>query len=165
MGKFQIDDDCLAPRRTRWINYSGSDPLAWTREGTAILRNCFEVTTVGTGEPRWMWDWSGDPIQMYHHRMALHSGTTGRFSKIIFSVKMVGFKYKAKNEGTFRMEIEPTVRHKFEGNKFVMFMWWIYWHVFYNAVRKTLLERCREMTEKFVAIIKEMYSMGSLEEE
>ena len=165
MRKFQVDDDCFAPRRNRWINYSGPDPLAWTREATAILRSTCEVTTTGTGEPRWMWDWTGDPIQMYYNRMAIHDRTTGRFSKIIFAVKMVGFKAKAKNEGTFRMEIEPTVRHIFTGNKFVMFLWWIYWHLFYNSVRQSMVERCKQMSEKFIAVIKEMYSLGSIEVE
>jgi hypothetical protein len=165
MGKFQIDDDCFAPRRSRWINYSGPDPLAWTREATSILRSIWEVTTTSTGEPRWMWDWTGDPIQMYYHRMAVHKKTTGRFAKIILSVRMVGFKAKAKNEGTFRLEVEPTVRHEFEGNRFVMFMWWVYWHLFYNTVRQSMLERCRQMAERFISVIKDIYSMGSLEVE
>ena len=165
MGKFQVDDDCFAPRRARWINYSGHDPLAWTREATAILRSTWEVTTTGTGEPRWMWDWTGDPIQMYYNRIAIHERTSGRFTKILLSVKMVGFKAKAKNEGTFRMEVEPTVRHAFEGNRFVMFMWWIYWHLFYNTVRQSMVERCKMMAEKFIAVIKEMYGTGSIEVE
>ncbi|MCX6817919.1 MAG: hypothetical protein NTU57_03600 [Candidatus Aenigmarchaeota archaeon] len=165
MGKFVVEDDCFAPRRNRWIDYAGPDPLAWTREGTSILRSVFEVTTTGTGEPRWMWDWGGDPIQMYYWRIAKHNRTTGRFSQILVGIKMVGFKGKAKNEGTFKMEIEPVVRHTFEGNKLVMFFWWIYWHIFYNTVRQAMIERCKAMSEKFIAVIKEIYSMGSIEVE
>jgi len=165
MGKFEVEDDCFGPRRERTLRYSGPDPLAWTREGTAILRSVWGVTTVGTGEPRWMWDWTGDPIQMYHHRMAVNSKITGRFSKLVLSVKMVGFKSKSKNEGTFKMEVEPTVRHKFSGNKLVMFFWWIYWHVFYNSVREMMIDQCRGRARRFIAVIKEIYSMGSLDEE
>jgi hypothetical protein len=165
MGKFVVEDDCFAPRRQRWIDYSGPDPLAWTREATSILRSAWEVTTTGTGEPRWMWDWGGDPIQMYYWRIAQHTRSTGRFSKILVSIKMVGFKNKAKNEGTFKMEIEPLVRHVFEGNRLVLFFWWIYWHIFYNTVRQAMLERCKAMAEKFIAVIKEIYSMGSIEVE
>jgi hypothetical protein len=165
MGKFMAEDDCFAPRRQRWIDYSGPDPLAWTREAARILQSVWEVTTTGTGEPRWMWDWTGDPIQMYYNKIAVHSRTTGRFSKIIIGIKMVGFKSKAKNEGTFKMEIEPVVRHEFSGNRFVMFMWWVYWHVFYNTVRQSMIERCKSMAEKFIAVIKEIYSTGSIEME
>ncbi len=165
MGKFQVDDDCFAPRRTRFISYSGPDPFAWVRESTEILRSVWEVSTTGTGEPRWMWDWTGDPIQMFYHRIALHGRTTGRFSKLLISVKMVGFKSKSKNEGTFKMEIEPTVRHEFKGNKLVMFFWWIYWHLFYGTVRQNLIERCRAMAERFISVIREMYSMGSITED
>jgi hypothetical protein len=46
-----------------------------------------------------------------------------------------------------------------------MFLWWIYWHMFYNTVRQSMVERCKMMAEKFIAIIKEMYSMGSIEVE
>jgi hypothetical protein len=165
MGKFELEDDCFAPRRRRFIEYSGPDPFAWTREGTSILRSVWEVGTTGTGEPRWMWDWTGDPIQMYYWRTAKHKQRTGRFSAIWINIKMVGFKAKAKNEGTFRMEVEPTVRHQFAGNKFVMFMWWVYWHAFYNKYRQELVLRCKEMAEKFIAVIKEMYNLGSIEEE
>jgi hypothetical protein len=165
MGKFRFEDECLGSRRSRWIDYSGPDPLAWTREGTGILRSIFEVDTTGTGEPRWMWDWTGDPIQMYCNRIAAHKKTTGRFSKIVVGIKMVGFKSKSKNEGTFKMEIEPTVQHEFEGNKFVMFMWWIYWHLFYKTVRLSMIERCRAMVDRFTAVIKEIYNMGSIEVE
>ena len=163
MGKFTIDDDCYAPRRTIFINYSGPDPLMWTNSATSILKSVWEVSTTGTGEPRWMWDWTGDPIQMYFHKMAYKK--RGRHSKVWISIKMVGFKYKAKNEGTFKMEIEPTVRHKFEGNRFVLFLWWVYWHAFYGQVRQGLLQMCKQMTEKFIAVIKEMYKMGAIEME
>jgi hypothetical protein len=163
MGKFTIEDDCFAPRRIRWIDYSGPDPLAWTREASIILRSLWECSTTALGEPRWMWDWTGDPIQMYYNRIAVHQRTTGRFSKIILGIKMVGFKSKAKNDGTFKMELESVVRHEFSGNKFVMFMWWIYWHVFFNTIRQSMVERCKAMTERFIAVIKEIYNMGSIE--
>ena len=163
MVKFEVEDECFAPRRFRWIDYSGPDPLAWTREATVILRALLETSTTNCGEPRWMWDWTGDPIQMYYNRVAVHNRTTGRFSRIVLGVKMVGFKSKSKNEGTFKMEVEPVVRHTFEGNKVAMFFWWIYWHVFYNTMRQAMIERCRGIGERFIAVIKEIYNMGSIE--
>lgn len=163
MGKFMVEDDCFAPRKVRWIDYSGPDPLAWTREATIILRALWETSTTLIGEPRWMWDWTGDPIQMYYNKVAVHSRTSGRFSKIILGVKMVGFKSKSKNDGTFKMEIEPVVRHEVSGNRLVLFLWWVYWHVFFNTIRQSMIERCKTMAERFIAVIKEIYNMGSVE--
>ncbi|MEM5871306.1 MAG: hypothetical protein QW051_00365 [Candidatus Aenigmatarchaeota archaeon] len=166
MPQIVFEDECMPLRRYVFIEYSGPDPFAWTREGTDILRSVFEVDTTGTGEPRWMWDWSGDPIQMYYNRLASHKRTTGRFSRIVVGIKMVGFKYKTKNEGNFRMELEPIVRHEFKANnRVVLFFWWIYWHIFYKHIRQSMIQRCKDMVKKFVEVIKEIYSMGSLEVE
>jgi hypothetical protein len=165
MGVMVFEDECIHLRRYKFIEYSGPDPFAWTREATDILRSVFEVDTTGTGEPRWMWDWTGDPIQMYYNRLASHKRTTGRWSRIVVGIKMVGFKSKAKNEGNFRMEIEPIVRHEFKGNRVVLFFWWIYWHLFYKTVRMSMIERCRQMVDKFVEVLRTMYSMGSFEVE
>ncbi|MCD6591065.1 MAG: hypothetical protein J7K72_03790 [Candidatus Aenigmarchaeota archaeon] len=163
--KINITDDCFAPRKTRILDYKGPDPFMWVRGADALLRSVWETSATGIFEPRWMWDWTGDPIQLYYWKMARHSRTTGRWSEIWISIRMVGFKYKSKNEGTFRMEIEPMVKHKFKGNKLEAFLWWIYWHLFYNRYRQELIDRCRKMTERFIAAIKEMYSMGSIEVE
>jgi len=163
MAGFAVDDDCYGPRREKFVNYSGPDPFAWEREAIPLLRNIWEVSTTGTGEPRWMWDWTGDPIQMYSNRTAYHSRTAGRFARIVVSIKMVGFKYKAKNEGNFKMEIIPSVQHKFGGNKLVMFFWWIYWHTFYNTIRQSLIERCKQMADTFIDALREIYGMGSIE--
>ena len=161
----EIVDDCFAPRRTRFIEYNGPDPLMWARAADKVLRSIWETSSTGVYEPRWMWDWSGDPIQLYYWKMAKHKRTTGRWSEIWVSIKMVGFKFKSKNMGSFKMEIEPMVRHKFRGNKIEAFLWWLYWHIFYNKYRQQLIERCRDMTERLIGAIKEMYSLGHIEEE
>jgi hypothetical protein len=163
MVKVTIEDDCYAPRKTTWVEYSGPDPFAFVREGRNLLRPIFEVGTSRCGEPRWMWDWSGDPIQLYLHWYV--KKRYSRFSEAHFSIRTVGFKAKARNEGTFRMEIEPVLRHEIKGNRLVIFIWWIYWYLFYNRIRQSMIARCKAMADKFVAVIKEMYHLGATGEE
>jgi hypothetical protein len=163
MGKISIEDDCFAPRRTKWIEYSGPDPFVIGREGRDIMKPAFEIGTSSTGEPRFMWDWTGDPVQMYVHWSA--SKSYSRFTKFFISIRVVGFKSKSRNEGTFRMEIEPVLRHSFEGNKLTMFLWWVYWYAFYNNVRRSMQYRCRDMAETYMGLVKNMYHLGLFQEE
>ncbi len=163
MGKVSIEDDCYAPRRTKWVEYSGPDPFAIIREGRDILKPVVEVGTSSTGEPRFMWDWTGDPVQCYVHWVAKKSFSG--YTTFYLSIRIVGFKSKSKNEGTFRLEIEPILRHKIEGNKLTMFFWWIYWYLFYQKVRLSMQVRCRENAEKYLNMVKTMYHLGTFDEE
>ncbi len=163
MAKIEMQDDCFAPRRTRWVEYAGPDPFAFYREGRNILRPVFEIGTSSTGEPRFMWDWTGDPIQLYVHWLAKKGWSN--ITQFWFSMRCVGFKSKSKNEGTFRMEIEPVLRHKVSGSRLVIFFWWIYWYLFYNKVRQSMLLRCKELAEKFMNVVKTMYHLGAFTEE
>lgn len=163
MAEVKFEDDCFAPRKSMWIEYTGPDPLAFVREHRNILRPVFEVGTSSTGEPRWMWDWTGDPIQLYAHWIAKKSYS--RFTTFLISIRTVGFISKARKEGTFRMEIEPILRHKFSGNRLVVWLWWMYWYLFYNRVRQSMIIRCKDMATKFMAVIKDMYNLGSTQEE
>jgi hypothetical protein len=163
MGEISIEEDCFAPRRTRWIEYSGPDPFAIAREGRDILKPVFEIGTSSTGEPRFMWDWTGDPVQLYLHLMA--KKTYSAYTVFWISIRIVGFKSKSRNEGTFRMEIEPVLRHKLKGNKLTMFLWWIYWYAFYNKIRQSMKYRCEEMAETFMTAVKNMYHLGTFQEE
>jgi len=165
MGKkIEIEDDCFAPRRYIFINYSGPDPFAFARLERKLLRPIFEVSSSKIGEPRWMWDWTGDPIQFYLHWII--KKPMSRFTTFWYSIRVVGFKYKTKNEGKFRMEIEAVARHKFEADsKLKRLFFWIYWYLFYARIRQRQLELCKEYAERFINKIKEMYKIGKIGEE
>jgi len=112
MAKIRIVDDCFAPRKFRIISYNGPDPFKIYREAHTPLKKIFEISTSKTGEPRFMWDWTGDPIQLFSHRVAKKSFS--RFTTMWFAYRLVGFKYKTRNEGNFRMEVEATLEHTYE---------------------------------------------------
>lgn len=163
MPKTTFTDDCYAPRRSVWVEYSGPDPFAFVRAGRGVLRSVFEVGTSSTGEPRFMWDWTGDPIQLYLHWYVNKSYS--RFTRFQISIRVVGFKSKAKNEGTFRMEVEPQLVHTIPGGRVTRWFWWLYWNSFYRDIRNSMIVRCKEMGDKFMAVIKEMYNLGQIQEE
>ena len=162
-SKVEFYDECYAPRRSVWVEYSGPDPFAFVRAGRGVLRSVFEVGTSSTGEPRFMWDWTGDPIQLYIHWIVNKSYS--RFTKFWVSIRVVGFKSKSKNEGSFRMEVEPVLKHTISGSRLTIWLWWIYWYLFYTRVRNSMIERCKGMADSFIAVIKEMYNLGQIKEE
>jgi hypothetical protein len=164
MAGISIEEDCLLPRRTVFVEYSGPDPFAFAREFAKILRPVFEIGTSHCGEPRFMWDWSGDPIQLYLHWIA--DKKVSRFSTLWFSIRTVGFKAKSRNEGNFRMEVESVLRHKFDStNWFLKGLWWIYWYIGYARMRDSMIDMCRDFTFRFINTIKGMYKLGTLQEE
>ncbi len=164
MGELVIEDDCFAPRKFIFVEYSGPDPFVFVREFRDMLRPIFEVGTSNIGEPRWMWDWTGDPIQLYVHWLVRKKMTD--HTTFLFSIRVVGFKSKSKNEGNFRMEIEPVARHKIEyKNWFTKAFWWLYWYLMYGRIRQSYIENCRDYANRFINAMKEMYNLKATGEE
>ncbi len=164
MVKVRIVDDCFAPRRFKIVNYEGPDPFKFYGKGTELLKKIFEVSTSKTGEPRFMWDWTGDPVQLFSHRVARKP--LSWFTVMWFSIRVVGFKYKTKNEGNFRMEVEAILDHGYKReNWFVRILLWIYWYAFYQKTRQMHLAMCQDYADRFIAKIKEMYDIKGTKEE
>ncbi|NOX71412.1 MAG: hypothetical protein GXO64_01810 [Candidatus Micrarchaeota archaeon] len=160
MATVRIVDDCFAPRKFKIISYSGPDPFKIYREAHKPLKKIFEISTSKTGEPRFMWDWTGDPIQLFSHRVA--KKPFSRFTTMWFAYRIVGFKYKTKNEGNFRMEVEASLEHTYgKGNWFLKLLWMIYWYLYYQKVRQHHLKLCQEYAERFITYTKNLYNIES----
>ncbi len=162
MGRIVIDEDCFTPRKFTFIEYSGSDPFVFSRDIRKIVRPIFEVGSSKIAERRFMWDWTGDPIQLYNHfviRKPINNYTT-----IFVSIRIIGFKSKGRNEGKVRFEFEPQIRHTFGTGKVVTnTIWWIYWYIFYAKIRQNILNLCREYTHTLIQAIKDRYGIKKLE--
>ena len=164
MASVTIIDDCFAPRKFKIVNYEGPDPLKFYNKAGSLLKNIFEISTSKTGEPRFMWDWTGDPIQLFSHRVARKDFS--RFTNMWFAIRVVGFKYKTKNEGNFKMEVEAMLEHKFDKtNWLVKILFWIYWYSLYQKTRQMQIALCQDYADRFIAKIKEMYDMKSAKSE
>ena len=162
MGKIVIDDDCFAPRKFVFLEYKGSDPLAFVRDAEGLFKKIFEVGSSKVAERRFMWDWTGDPVQVYEHYVVRKEMSA--FTTFYFSIRVIGFKMKSKNEGSIRIEFESQARHKYEtDNKLMMALWWFYWYIFYGKVRQNFIKLCREYSESLINTVKELYKMQTVE--
>ncbi|HDD46307.1 MAG TPA: hypothetical protein ENG42_02440, partial [Candidatus Aenigmarchaeota archaeon] len=156
MGKIIIDDDCFAPRKFIYLEYKGPDPFALIKAGNKLFRRIFEVGSSKIAERRFMWDWTGDPIQLYEHFVIRKE--VSNYTTFYFSLRIVGFKSKSRNEGSIRIEFEAQARHQYESNNWFMTnLWWLYWYIFYAKARQNYLKLCKEYADKLLTAIKEMY--------
>ena len=77
-------------------------------------------------------------------------------------MRLVGFKYKTRNEGNFRMEVEASLEHSYDkSNWFLRIMWWLYWYLFYQKARMEYIDLCQDYADRFIAKIKDMYDIES----
>lgn len=159
MGKtVKVTDDCFAPRKFKIVSYNGPDPFKFYNKATGLIKKVFEISTSSTAEPRFMWDWTGDPIQLFSHRACKKSFS--KYTSMWFAFRVVGFKYKTKNEGNFRMEVEAMLEHKMDKSNLLMkILWWIYWYFYYQKVRQHQLMLCHDYADRFIAHIKSMYNI------
>ena len=56
MGKIRIVDDCLAPARFMYLDYSGPDPFGVAKNIADNLTTYFRVSSSGISETVFNWD-------------------------------------------------------------------------------------------------------------
>jgi hypothetical protein len=158
MGELTIKDDCLAPARFIYLNYSGKDPFGVTKKITEMLGGFFHVSSSGTCEERFNWDKSADPIEFFNKWWVQKSFSN--YSRAWFYIKVQGDKTKQTNEGKFVMEIQATLQTKFKSRNPLFFaLWWTYSYFFYNKVRRNYIKLCSNLAYTLRDEIKEHYNL------
>jgi hypothetical protein len=158
MGKLVITDECLAPAKFIYLNYSGPNPFEVARKIGESLKFFFHVSTAGVSETRLNWDISGDPITFYN-TWWVQKKLSG-FSTIWVYIKIEGKKSKTTNEGSFMLELRAQLVTKFKySNPLLKALWWIYSYLFYNKPRRKYVERCNNFATSFRDEIKEHFNL------
>lgn len=148
MGTLVIVDDCLAPARFIYLDYSGPDPFGVSKKVTGMLQRFFGVSSAGVSETNFNWDNSGDPITFYFTWWIQKS--FGSFSTMRIDIKVQGAKGKTKNVGNFTMELSGQINSRFKySTSLLKPLWWIYTYIFYNRRRKNYVDMCRDYLERF----------------
>ncbi|MFQ5648001.1 MAG: hypothetical protein ACE5FW_02085 [Candidatus Aenigmatarchaeota archaeon] len=158
MGKVVIVDNCLAPDKDIFLSYSGPDPWKIVRGIEGAIRPFFHVSSVGTSNTRLNWDRSGDPVEFFSTWWVKKpfSGYTGAR----WDIKAQGNQGKTSGIGRFSIRITANLTTEFAGwSPFVKPVWYMYSYLFYDKVRRRMIERCREFSEGFRNVLKEQFGL------
>jgi hypothetical protein len=157
MGKIVIVDDCLAPARFVYLDYSGPDPFGVSNKVKGMLNRFFSVSTAGISETNFNWSAEGDPIGFYFTWWV--QKPFGR-SIMRIDIKVQGSKGKIKNVGNFTMELKGEITSRFGyATSFLKPLWWIYTYTFYNRRRRNYVDMCKDYIMGFRAEIAKHYNI------
>lgn len=157
MGKMVIVDDCLAPARFIYFDYSGPDPFGVSKKISGMLQSFFGVSTAGVSETNFNWSAEGDPIGFYFTWWVQKS--FGK-SNMRIDIKVQGSKGKTKNVGNFTMELRGRISTTFGFSTSLMkSLWWIYAYVFYNSRRRNYVDICKDHLQRFRVDMAQHYNL------
>ena len=100
MAKLTIKDDCLAPERFIYLDYSGPNPFGMAKKIAGMLGKYFHVSTSGISEYDFRWDRMGDPYGFFVRwwvKKAMSNYTTAWYY-----IQVQGQQYRETKEGSFR---------------------------------------------------------------
>ena len=158
MAKFVIKDDCLAPERFIYLNYSGPDPYGVVKTITGMLTKYFHVSTSGTCEYDFRWDRSGDP-RGFFTRWWVKKNLSG-WSTAWYFFQVQGKVNTETNEGEFRLEVSAELRTTIGfKNPFFRGLWGIYSYLFYNKRRREYIRICGNTIQGLRNELKEHYNL------
>lgn len=159
MAKFTIKDDCLAPERYIYLNFSGPDPYGVAKKIGGMLNSFFHVSTSGTCEYDFRWDRTGDPVGFFN-RWWVQKKLSG-WTTAWFHIQVQGNKSKETNEGNFTLELSAElitdIKH---ANPFFKAIWWIYSYIFYDKRRREYVRFCSNLAHGLRDELKEHYSLN-----
>ncbi len=158
MGKMMVEDDCFVPERFVTLTYAGRDPWGVAVKIAEQVKPFFHVSSSGTNNMRLNWDDAGDPVSFYSIWWA--KVKYSRFTTAWFRFKVQGEKKKADNTGTFTFELQANLETKFEGwSPILRTAWLMYSYLFYNRIRRKMIERCRNTALNFKNELKKHFEL------
>jgi hypothetical protein len=164
MTKIVIQEDCLAPARFIYLEYSGKNPFGVASKIAEMLLPYFGVSSSGVSETDFRWDNSGDPVTFYFTWWVQKSEGLSRWSRQRFDIKVQGNKTKETNEGSFTLQLNASMTTSFESNNpFTRGLFWIYDFIFYSKRRSAYLKDCAEMVYGFRDELKEHFNLQILD--
>jgi hypothetical protein len=160
--KIRIIDDCLVPDKFVWLKYSGPDPWDAAKHISGRIRSFFHVSASGTANTRINWDVVGENTSFYSVWWVKKALSTHTMMWI--HMKVLGKKSKATNNGNFTFQMNAYLDTTFGGSSiFLKPFYYIYSYIFYNRVRRKMLERCRNSVYSFREDIKKHFNLQPAE--
>jgi len=158
MGKIEISDDCLAPARYVYMDYTGKNPYGVAKKISESLEKFFHISGAGVAETYFMWDNSGDP-QTFHIKWWVKKTLSG-YSTLWLYIIVKGDRAKETNEGMFNMRINAIIKTQFKGfSLFLKPIWYIYSLFFYNNRRREYINLCKNFALSFRNEMREHYNL------
>ncbi|MBL7206266.1 MAG: hypothetical protein ISS36_01565 [Candidatus Aenigmarchaeota archaeon] len=162
MAVIKIIDECLAPDKFIHFDYSGPDPWGVAKKISESARGFFHLGASAFYFDRINWDISGDPVSFWG--LWKCEIPTSRWSTIWIYIRVQGDKGKTNNVGKFTMRMNAEIITQFEGWKlFLRPLYNLYSYLFYNKVKRRLLERCTGFVLGFRNEIKEHFNVQTTE--
>ena len=158
MAKFIIKDDCLAPERFIYLDYSGPDPFAVAKKIGSMLAGFFHVSSSGICEYDFRWDRSGDP-RGFFVRWWIKKGMSN-WTTAWYYIQVQGNVHSETNEGQFTMEVSAELQTKIGfRNPFFRAIWSMYSYLFYNKVRRSYIRICSDLSHGLRDELKDHYNL------
>jgi len=160
MATLEIVDDCLAPDRFVYMNYSGEDPWDVAKKIAGMLKPFMHISTSATSNDRLNWDVTGDPIKFYSTWWAKKSFSG--YSTMKMYIKVQGEVSKTDNSGKFTLQLHGDLKTNFGGPGAILKPFWVlYSYLFYDRIRRSYLESCRNFIYNFRNEIKKHFNINT----
>ena len=148
MAKLAIKDDCLAPEKYIYLNYSGPNPYEIVKKIAGSFNAFFHVSSSKVCEYDFRWDRMGDPIGFFNRWWVKKEYS--KYTTAWFHFQVQGKQAREGKEGEFRMEISSEIRTDVGSrNPLFMLLWDIYSYSFYNRRRREYIRKCANMATSF----------------
>lgn len=158
MAKIEILDNCLAPERDLVLKYKGPNPWNIVKKIAGAQRPYFHVSATNAGWTRLNWDKSGENIDFFS--LWWVKKPVSEYTHMRFDIKVQGSENKSTKEGHFTYQVTSNMFTTFSGwGLFLKPIWYLYSYMYYDKVRRSALERCREYAIGFSNEIKEYFGM------
>lgn len=162
MVKISISEDCNAPARFIYLNFSGKNPFGIASKIAGMLQPFFDVSSAGISETDFRWDTSGDPTTFYF-TWWVDRAVSGQSTQW-FNIKVQGSQDKETKEGDFTLQLDARVLTSFKSsNPFFKGLFWVYDYLFYQRRRAEYLKECEELMHEFRDEIKKHFNLAVLE--
>ena len=164
MSKITIVEDCLAPARFVYLEYSGKNPFGVANKIASMLCPFFHVSSAGISETDFRWDTSGDPITFYFTWWVQRSEETSSYTKQRFDIKVQGKQGKETKDGEFTLQLSAKMQTSFGGKSSITkALFWLYDYLFYKRRRAEYLKNCEELTYEFRDEIKKHFNLSVID--
>ena len=161
-GKIEIVDQCLAPDKFIYLTYKGPNPWGVSKKISGMIRPHFHISSSSVYNTRVNWDVVGENISFFSHWRVKRA--LSRFSQMWATIKIVGWKNKATNNGEFSLTMDADLKTSFSGWTVTLKpLYYLYSYLFYYRYRRNLLEFCRNSMYEFRNEIKRHYNLDSTE--
>jgi hypothetical protein len=166
MSVIKIYDDCLYPDKVFIFRYEGKNTWKVINNITDSVKQHFHVTRGEWNQFDLRWDATDDPIWFFSQWWMAPMFSTNPESRMMLVLKVRGCEGKTDKMGWFNMIMTAHLQTEFRGwGPLLKVFYPIYSYLFYNKIRRSNIEKCKDLSLEIKNLVRDMYNLEILARE